>query len=46
MGVNARQDAVLTTLGALEAVLAGERFKLPRGAAVDAARAVYREGEE
>jgi (S)-ureidoglycine---glyoxylate transaminase len=46
MGVNARQDAVLTTLGALEAVLAGERFKLPRGAAVDAARAVYREGQE
>lgn len=41
MGVNARKDAVLTTLGALEAVLAGEKFKLPRGAAVDAARAVY-----
>ena len=43
MGVNARKDAVLVTLGALEAVLAGERFKLPRGAAVDAARAVYRD---
>jgi len=42
MGVNARKDAVLVTLGALEAVLAGEGFKLPRGAAVDAARAVYR----
>jgi (S)-ureidoglycine-glyoxylate aminotransferase len=41
MGVNARRDAVLVTLGALEAVLAGENFKLPRGAAVDAARAVY-----
>ena len=41
MGVNARKDAVLVTLGALEAVLAGERFELPRGAAVDAARAVY-----
>ena len=45
MGVNARKDAVLTTLGALEAVLAGEHVKLPRGAAVDAARAVYREDE-
>jgi len=45
MGVNARKDAVLVTLGALEAVLAGERFKLPRGAAVDAARAVYRDAE-
>ena len=42
MGVNARRDAVLVTLGALEAVLAGEGMKLPRGAAVDAARAVYR----
>ena len=42
MGVNARKDAVLVTLGALEAVLAGEKFRLPRGAAVDAARAVYR----
>ncbi len=37
MGYNARQDAVLITLGALEAVLCGEGFKLPRGAAVDAA---------
>ena len=45
MGVNARKDAVLITLGALEAVLAGEHMKLPRGAAVDAARAVYREDE-
>lgn len=45
MGFNARKDAVLTTLGALEAVLAGEHVKLPRGAAVDAARAVYREDE-
>jgi (S)-ureidoglycine-glyoxylate aminotransferase len=41
MGFNARKDAVLVTLGALEAVLAGEGAKLPRGAAVDAARAVY-----
>ena len=43
MGYNARADAVLTTLGALEAVLAAEGLKLPRGAAVDAALAVYRE---
>jgi hypothetical protein len=35
----------LTTLGALEAVLAGEGCKLPRGAAVDAARAVYQQAE-
>jgi (S)-ureidoglycine---glyoxylate transaminase len=42
MGYNARADAVFTTLGALEAVLAGEKFKLARGAAVDAALAVYR----
>ena len=42
MGYNARSDAVLNTLGALEAVLAAEHFKLPRGAAVDAALAVYR----
>ena len=45
MGYNARQDAVLVTLGALEAVLAGEGVKLPRGAAVDAARHVYREAK-
>ena len=43
MGYNARPDAVLATLGALEAVLAGEGFKLPRGAGVDAALAVFRE---
>jgi (S)-ureidoglycine-glyoxylate aminotransferase len=42
MGYNAREDAVLNTLGALEAVLAHEHFKLPRGAAVDAALSVYR----
>jgi (S)-ureidoglycine-glyoxylate aminotransferase len=45
MGVNARKDAVLTTLGALEAVLAGEGCKLPRGAAVDAARSVYHDAD-
>jgi hypothetical protein len=33
---------VLATLGALETVFAAERVKLPRGAAVDAALAVYR----
>jgi len=41
MGCNAREDAVLTTLGALEAVLAAEKFKLPRHAGVDAARAAF-----
>jgi (S)-ureidoglycine---glyoxylate transaminase len=42
MGYNAREDAVLGTLGALEAVLSQEHFKVPRGAAVDAALSVYR----
>jgi (S)-ureidoglycine-glyoxylate aminotransferase len=42
MGYNAREDAVLHTLGALEAVLAAQGFRGPRGAAVDAALAVYR----
>jgi (S)-ureidoglycine-glyoxylate aminotransferase len=42
MGYNARQDAVLVTLAALEAVLSQEKHKVPRGAAVDAALAVYR----
>jgi (S)-ureidoglycine-glyoxylate aminotransferase len=46
MGYNARKDCVLVTLAALEAVLAGEGFNLPRGAAVDAARAVYRSAGE
>jgi (S)-ureidoglycine---glyoxylate transaminase len=44
MGYNARADAVLATLGALDAVLAAERFRLPRGAGVDAALAAYRAG--
>jgi len=44
MGYNAREDAVLVTLGALDAILSGEKFKLSRGAAVDAALAVYRDG--
>jgi (S)-ureidoglycine---glyoxylate transaminase len=42
MGYNARSDAVLNTLGALEAVLSQEKRGIPRGAAVDAALAVYR----
>jgi (S)-ureidoglycine-glyoxylate aminotransferase len=41
MGYNARQECVLITLTALEAVLAGEGVKLSRGAAVEAALAVY-----
>jgi (S)-ureidoglycine-glyoxylate aminotransferase len=41
MGYNARKDAVLATLGGLEAVLAAQGCKLPRGAAVDAALAAY-----
>jgi (S)-ureidoglycine-glyoxylate aminotransferase len=44
MGYNARADAVLNTLGALDAVLSREKYKLPRGAGVDAALAVYRGG--
>ena len=44
MGYNARSDAVLNTVSALEAVLAAEHFKVPRGAAIDAALAVYRKG--
>jgi len=43
MGYNARKDAVLVTLGALETVLAAEGFRLTRGAGIDAARAVYQE---
>jgi (S)-ureidoglycine-glyoxylate aminotransferase len=46
MGYNARTDAVLVTLAALEAALAAERVKLPRGGGVDAAAAVYREAEK
>src|SRR5438067_239381 len=41
MGYNARKDAVLTTLAALEAVLAAQKHKFARGAAVDAALAAY-----
>jgi (S)-ureidoglycine---glyoxylate transaminase len=45
MGYNARKDAVLVTLAALEAGLAAQAFKLPRGAGVDAALSVYRAAE-
>jgi (S)-ureidoglycine---glyoxylate transaminase len=41
MGYNARRDAVLTTIAALETVLAGEGHRFSRGAGIDAARAVY-----
>jgi (S)-ureidoglycine-glyoxylate aminotransferase len=42
MGYNARQDCVLTTLAALEVVLAAEGHKFTRGAGVDAAYAAYK----
>lgn len=42
MGYNARADAVERTLRGLEAVLAQQKHKLARGAAVDAALSVYR----
>jgi len=42
MGYNARKDAVLMTLAALETVLSQQQHRLPRGAAVDAALAAYR----
>lgn len=38
MGTNAGLPSVLAVLGGLEAVLASRGFKVPRGAAVDAAR--------
>jgi (S)-ureidoglycine-glyoxylate aminotransferase len=42
MGTNACLPSVLTLLSGLEAVLASRGYQLPRGAAVDAARAVSR----
>jgi (S)-ureidoglycine-glyoxylate aminotransferase len=42
MGYNAREDAVLATLKALETVLASQGFKLRRSAGFDAAFAIYR----
>ena len=43
-GYNATKPAVLTTIGALEAVLRGQGAKVPSGAAVDAALAVFEAG--
>jgi (S)-ureidoglycine-glyoxylate aminotransferase len=45
MGYNARKDAVLVTVAALEAALVAAGVRLPRGAGVDAAAAFYREAE-
>ena len=42
MGFNARKDAVLTTLAALEQVLRSSGVAVPAGGGVDAALAVYR----
>ena len=42
MGYNARREAVVETLAALETVLSEEKYELPRGAAVHAALSVYR----
>jgi (S)-ureidoglycine---glyoxylate transaminase len=44
MGYNARPDAVLQTLAALEVVLAAEGHRFTRGAGIDAAYASYKEG--
>jgi (S)-ureidoglycine-glyoxylate aminotransferase len=41
MGYNARRDAVLTTLAALEQVLRGSGLAVPAGGGVGAAREVY-----
>ncbi len=41
MGYNAREDCVLATLAGFEAVLAAESYPARRGAAVDAAMAVF-----
>ncbi len=45
MGYNAREEAVLTTLAALEAVLAAAGVAVPSGGGVDAATDVYRGAE-
>jgi len=42
MGYNARKDCVLTTLAALDTVLAAEGHKFSRGAGADAAYQAYR----
>ncbi|HTX51866.1 MAG TPA: alanine--glyoxylate aminotransferase family protein [Candidatus Baltobacteraceae bacterium] len=45
MGYNARKDAVLVTLAALDAALAAEGVRFERGAGMDAALALYEEEE-
>ena len=45
MGYNARKDAVLVTLAALDAALAAEGVRFERGAGMDAALALYDEEE-
>ncbi|MEN6542098.1 alanine--glyoxylate aminotransferase family protein [Parvibaculum sp.] len=45
MGYNCRKHNVLITLNALECVLRGQGFKLPSGAAADAALAIYSASE-
>lgn len=45
MGYNARADAVLGTLAALEVVLAAEGHQFTRGAGVDAAYRVYQDAK-
>jgi (S)-ureidoglycine-glyoxylate aminotransferase len=42
MGVNAREEPILATLQGLESVLEAQKFKLPRGAGVEAAAAAWR----
>ncbi|NHO31092.1 pyridoxal-phosphate-dependent aminotransferase family protein [Acetobacter fallax] len=44
MGYNAMKHKVLITLGALEVVLSGQGYPVPRGAAVDAALAAWNAG--
>jgi (S)-ureidoglycine---glyoxylate transaminase len=45
MGYNARKDAVLVTLAALDAALGAEGFAFARGAGADAALALYAEDD-
>jgi (S)-ureidoglycine-glyoxylate aminotransferase len=41
MGTNASLPSLLTLLGGLEAVLASRGYRIPRGAAIDAALAAW-----
>jgi (S)-ureidoglycine-glyoxylate aminotransferase len=45
MGYNCRKQNVLIVLNALETVLAAQGYRLPRGAAADAALAAYRDAK-